>query len=132
MAEDSKLREVKSLVYSLNLPTTLLFLPSAEHLESLPNQLISVLPGFTGTSLSPPRKMELKLLGQAWGLYMFLEFFEGSYTRWGLSGLLDPELSRMLIDCYNLGVSIYSDQTQRCSDPKLPTNLSLFLPFGAC
>lgn len=92
MAEDSKLRELKSLVYSLNLPTALLFLPSAEHLESLPNQLISVLPGFTGTSLSPPRKMELKLLGQAWGLYMFLESFEGSYTRWGLSGLLDRSL----------------------------------------
>lgn len=40
--------------------------------------------------------------GQAWGCYMFFRFLEGSHTGWGMSGLLELELNKTLIDeCTN-------------------------------
>lgn len=81
--------------------------------------------------------MKLKLLGQAWGCYMFFRSLEDltqdgehqDYLNLSLTTLL---LMKVLSDLYNLGISLYSGQIQDFSDPKLPTNSFLFLPLGAC
>lgn len=47
--------------------------------------------------------MELKLLGQAWGLHMFFRSLEGSYTGCWTSGLLEPEYNTSLIGEFTNG-----------------------------
>lgn len=62
---------------TVNSPTTLLFLPVAFRVSTKSVSIQSPL-----SLLEPPIKMELKLLGQAWGLYMFFRSLEDSYTGW--------------------------------------------------